>query len=133
MLSPGTRAGTENSTNSANPTNSLTPKIRFPLFEKCRDAFLFVLCREADREQVDLATEAFVEIRTRRKLYGFLAELQGDRGFLGDLAGELHGLRFQFGCGMNVIYQPELQRGFGVDHVARQDHLHRPAFADQTG
>lgn len=41
----------------------LPSKNRFSLFEKCRHTFFFVLGREADREQIDLTAEAFVEIR----------------------------------------------------------------------
>ena len=47
-------------------------EIRLTLFEKCRDAFLFVLGRETDREQIHLASETFVEVGTRRELYSFL-------------------------------------------------------------
>jgi len=35
----------------------------FTLFEECRHPFLLVFGREDDGEQVDLAAEAFVEVR----------------------------------------------------------------------
>ncbi len=60
-------------------------EFRLALLEKCADAFLFVVGREADREKVDLAAEAFVEVRSRCELDGLLAQLQGDRRLFGQL------------------------------------------------
>ena len=43
---------------------------RFPFFQECGDAFFFVLGGKADGEEIDLASEAFVEVRTRGEFHG---------------------------------------------------------------
>lgn len=37
-------------------------EIRFALFEECADAFVFVFARKTEREQIDFATQPFVEV-----------------------------------------------------------------------
>ncbi len=47
-------------------------KDRFALFQKCRHAFAFVFGRKANRKQINFAAQAFVQIRARGELDGFL-------------------------------------------------------------
>ncbi len=43
------------------------------LFEERRNAFLLILGRKSDREKIDLAAEAFIEVRARRDFDGLFA------------------------------------------------------------
>src|SRR6476469_1658580 len=65
---------------------------RLALLKKRCNALLLVLRREADGEQIDLPTQAFVEVGAGSEFYGRCGELKCNGSCLRDLLGEFHRL-----------------------------------------
>src|SRR5258708_3768455 len=68
----------------------LTLEDRFALLEKRLDALILVSCRKAQREQIDFATQTFIQVGTRSNLDGLLGQAHGNRSLLSDAIGNLH-------------------------------------------
>ena len=104
----------------------------FAFFQKSLHALVLVFTREDEREEIHFAAQTFVEVRSRSELHRFFGEAQSDRTLLGNPIRNLHSPRLELIRRHHVIHQADRERSLRVDDLARQDHLDRFAFADQT-
>src|SRR5215213_3776975 len=107
-------------------------EVGLALFEKRADALVLVLAGEGEGEEVYLAAQALVEVGAGGRLDRLLGHAQRDGALLGDAVGQLQGLRFEVGRGDDEVDEAEVVGVLRVDHVAREDQLHRLTLADES-
>src|SRR2546423_1886198 len=98
-------------------------ELRLALLKKRSDAFRFVLARKAEREQINLSAQSFVERGARGGLHGLLRHAKRYWTFLGDAICEFESFRFEVFGGDDYIDEAEAVSRLRVDHVARQYQL----------
>src|SRR4028118_995096 len=109
-----------------------SPKTRLAFLQKSRDAFALVLCREEHGLGEPLDDESGLLVRLEAGLHGELGETHGER----PPAEYGRGRRSHFVHQSLVVpgdlgHEADAVGFFGVYYLAGQDHLYRPAFADE--
>src|SRR5712691_12365937 len=104
-----------------------------PLLEKGRSAFPPVVRRPAEREQERFDEQTLIQARFQPFVHGLDGELDAHRGVGVDLPQDGFGSRDQVGLGHDLVDQPDPMGLLGVDRLAGENELKRPALPDQPG
>ena len=92
--------------------------------------FVCVLRREQQVERLALELDAVVDAALGGARDRFFGQADGDWRSLGELFAEAHGLVDDQLLGHHTRGEAALQRLFGAEHAASQDHVRREVLAD---
>src|SRR5579862_580512 len=111
---------------------SLALKLRCALLQKRCSPFLFIFGRAGNAKQYGFEIQALAQAHLHALVYGFHYVLYSQRSVRNNLRRYRLGARNQLTRSHNFIDQPDAMRFLSRDHLTRQQHLHRNAFAHKS-